>query len=97
MSAYFSGALVESWGTRGVFAATAVFPLLVCGAAVLIDEARVGVKDNDGSAAGAGAVPRHPDAKFQPECQGMNPESGLVPDHDPPRHAVQAVLRRNPT
>jgi len=40
-SAYFSGSLVAAWGSRGVFAATAVFPLLVCAAALLIDEQRV--------------------------------------------------------
>ena len=33
-------------GTQGVFAATALFPLIVCGAALLIDEPRVAVKDN---------------------------------------------------
>ena len=54
VSAYFSGSLVDAWGTRGVFAATAVFPLFVCGAALLIDEQRVGKKDNDGGTAAAG-------------------------------------------
>lgn len=37
-SAYFSGSLVEAWGPRGVFALTAVFPLIVSAAAALIDE-----------------------------------------------------------
>lgn len=37
-SAYFSGSLVAAWGTRGVFAATALFPLLVCVSALLINE-----------------------------------------------------------
>ena len=37
-SAYFSGSLVEAWGPRGVFALTAVFPLIVSLAAALIDE-----------------------------------------------------------
>lgn len=37
-SAYFSGSLVESWGPRGVFGLTAVFPLIVSLAAVLIRE-----------------------------------------------------------
>jgi hypothetical protein len=41
-SAYFSGSLVESWGPRGVFALTAVFPLIVSAAAVLISEQPVG-------------------------------------------------------
>ena len=54
VSAYFSGSLVDSWGTRGVFAATAVFPLFVCCAALLIDEQRVGLKDHGDSAAAAG-------------------------------------------
>ena len=38
MSAYFSGSLVDAWGPRGVFAATAVFPLIVSVAALLISE-----------------------------------------------------------
>lgn len=37
-SSYFSGSLVQAWGPRGVFALTAVFPLVVSAAAVLIDE-----------------------------------------------------------
>lgn len=37
-SAYFSGSLIESWGSRGVFLLTAVFPLAVSAAAVLISE-----------------------------------------------------------
>ncbi len=53
VSAYFSGSLVDAWGTRGAFAATAVFPLFVCGAALLIDEQRVGHKDSDGGGAAA--------------------------------------------
>ena len=55
VSAYFSGSLVDAWGTRGVFAATAVFPLFVCGAALLIDEQRIGRKDDDGGGGGAAA------------------------------------------
>ncbi|KAK9863552.1 hypothetical protein WJX84_003033 [Apatococcus fuscideae] len=38
MSAYFSGSLVDAWGPRGVFAATALFPLIVSVAALLISE-----------------------------------------------------------
>ena len=41
VSAYFSGALIESYGTRGVFALTAVFPLIVSLSAALITEAPV--------------------------------------------------------
>ena len=41
VSAYFSGALIESYGTRGVFALTAVFPLIVSLSAALISEAPV--------------------------------------------------------
>lgn len=41
-SAYFSGWAVELYGTRPVFAATAVFPLLVSVAALCIVEQRVG-------------------------------------------------------
>ena len=37
-SAYASGAVVQSWGPRGVFALTAVFPLAVSVAALLIEE-----------------------------------------------------------
>ena len=37
-SAYFSGSLIESYGTRGVFGLTAIFPLVVSLSAVLIDE-----------------------------------------------------------
>ena len=37
-SAYFSGSLIETWGSRGVFLLTAVFPLAVSAAAVLISE-----------------------------------------------------------
>ena len=39
--AYFSGSLVERYGTRVVFGITAVFPLLVTLTALLIDEASV--------------------------------------------------------
>ena len=41
VSAYFSGALIESYGTRGVFALTAVFPLIVSLSAALISEVPV--------------------------------------------------------
>ncbi|KAK9802751.1 hypothetical protein WJX73_008456 [Symbiochloris irregularis] len=37
-SAYFSGSLVESYGARTVFALTAIFPLLVSGAAFAVAE-----------------------------------------------------------
>ena len=37
-SAYFSGSLVESYGPRTVFGVTAIFPLIVSGAALLIAE-----------------------------------------------------------
>lgn len=37
-SAYFSGALVDAYGPRGVFGLTAVFPLLVSLSAVFISE-----------------------------------------------------------
>ncbi|KAI8471551.1 MAG: BT1 family-domain-containing protein [Monoraphidium minutum] len=40
-SAYFSGSLVQAWGVHPVFAATAVFPLLVSVSALLIDEKRI--------------------------------------------------------
>lgn len=37
-SAYFSGSFIESYGTRGVFALTAIFPIIVSLSAVLIAE-----------------------------------------------------------
>ena len=37
-SAYFSGALVEAYGPRGVFGLTALFPLMVSLSAVFISE-----------------------------------------------------------
>lgn len=40
-SAYFSGSLIESFGTRGVFALTAIFPLIVSLTAFLITESPV--------------------------------------------------------
>ena len=40
-SAYFSGSLLESYGTHGVFALTAVFPLIVSFSAILITESPV--------------------------------------------------------
>jgi len=38
VTSYFSGSLIESYGSRFVFGATAVFPLLIAGAATLVDE-----------------------------------------------------------
>ncbi|KAF8060466.1 folate-biopterin transporter 1 [Scenedesmus sp. PABB004] len=40
-SAYFSGSLVQAYGSQAVFGLTAVFPLIVSAAALLIDEQRV--------------------------------------------------------
>lgn len=40
-SAYFSGSLIEEYGTRYVFGVTALFPLLIAGAALLVDEAKI--------------------------------------------------------
>jgi len=40
-SAYFSGSLVQSYGSQAVFGLTAVFPLIVSASALLIDEHRV--------------------------------------------------------
>ncbi|GAX77364.1 hypothetical protein CEUSTIGMA_g4810.t1 [Chlamydomonas eustigma] len=51
-SAYFSGSLVEDYGTRFVFSITALFPLVVSCAALLIDEKPVKF-----SAAAAAAAP----------------------------------------
>lgn len=41
VSAYFSGSLVQDYGTHAVFGFTAVFPLIVSASALLIDEQRV--------------------------------------------------------
>jgi hypothetical protein len=41
MSAYFSGSLVEQYGSQTVFCLTAIFPLIVSASALLIDEQRV--------------------------------------------------------
>lgn len=41
ISAYFSGSLVQEYGSNTVFALTAVFPLIVSMSALLIDEHRV--------------------------------------------------------
>ncbi|KAF6250954.1 BT1 family-domain-containing protein [Scenedesmus sp. NREL 46B-D3] len=40
-SAYFSGSLVQQYGSHTVFAVTAIFPLVVSASALLIDEQRV--------------------------------------------------------
>ncbi len=48
-SAYFSGSLVETYGVRFVFGMTALFPLIVSGSALLIDEQRVGGAGFSGS------------------------------------------------
>ena len=66
-SAYFSGSLVEAWGPRGVFALTAVFPLIVSLAAALIDEQPVAAPKLKASpdARGAALNPKpqpHPEA-----------------------------------
>ena len=41
LSSYFSGSLIEEHGTRYVFGVTALFPLLIAGAALLVKEAPV--------------------------------------------------------
>ena len=62
-SAYFSGSLVEAWGPRGVFALTAVFPLIVSLAAALIDEQPVAAPKLK-AAPDAHSAPRpHPEAE----------------------------------
>lgn len=38
VSSYFSGSLIETYGTRFVFGATAMFPLLIAGASTLVQE-----------------------------------------------------------
>lgn len=51
-SAYFSGYLVEAWGPRGVFGATAIFPLIICGSALLINEEAIKEGKSKGVARG---------------------------------------------
>jgi len=58
-SAYFSGSLVEAWGVRPVFAATALFPLIVSLSSLLIDEEKVGAAapaGGSGSSGGGGGA-----------------------------------------
>eukprot|EP00741_Cyanophora_paradoxa_P003354 tig00000692_g3260.t1 len=50
LSAYFSGSLIEALGTRGVFAAAAVFPLLTASVSTLLQEARAAPDRPDGLA-----------------------------------------------
>eukprot|EP00891_Asterochloris_glomerata_P007327 jgi/Astpho2/7327/fgenesh1_pg.00113_%23_115_t len=57
VSAYFSGSLVQAWGTRGVFACTAIFPLLVTLSAAFISEQPVAAL---GSKPGQGTSNGHP-------------------------------------
>lgn len=54
MSAYFSGSLVEQYGSTTVFVLTAVFPLIVSASALLIDEQRIPAR-RQAAAAAAGA------------------------------------------
>lgn len=63
MSAYFSGSLIEEYGVSFVFGVTAVFPLLVVAAALLITEDRV-VGGAQGGA-GASAALRTPRKRLQ--------------------------------
>ena len=46
-SSYFSGSLVEEKGAKFVFAATAIFPLLIAGAAFLVNEKKMTIVEND--------------------------------------------------
>jgi folate/biopterin transporter len=55
-SAYFSGSLVEAWGVRPVFAATALFPLIVSLSSLLIDEEKVVLSSDDTGASAAQAT-----------------------------------------
>ena len=54
VSAYFSGSLVESYGTRFVFGLTALLPLITSAAGVLVREERVVENATRGHLAGAG-------------------------------------------
>jgi hypothetical protein len=53
-SAYFSGSLVQEYGSHAVFAVTAIFPLVVSASALLIDEQRVNSRTPAAAAAAAG-------------------------------------------
>jgi hypothetical protein len=53
-SAYFSGSLVQEYGSHTVFAVTAIFPLVVSASALLIDEQRVNSSTPAAAAAAAG-------------------------------------------
>lgn len=69
VSAYFSGSLVEQYGSQTVFCLTAIFPLIVSASALLIDEQRV-TKQQRPAAAAAGA-----DAG---ESQPLKQQQGLL-------------------
>lgn len=57
MSAYFSGSLVEQYGSQTVFCLTAIFPLIVSASALLIDEQRITTtRQRPAAAAAAGAA-----------------------------------------
>lgn len=66
MSAYFSGSLVEQYGSTTVFVLTAVFPLIVSASALLIDEQRVPARQQAAAAAvGAGRAQQQQQKKKQ--------------------------------
>eukprot|EP00798_Chlamydomonas_sp_ICE-L_P015797 gene15797-21921_t len=52
ISAYFSGSLVETYGTRFVFGVTALFPLIVSASALLINEKRTPILNGSGGGGG---------------------------------------------
>jgi hypothetical protein len=88
MSAYFSGSLVEQYGSTPVFLLTAVFPLIVSASALLIDEQRVpGRQQAAAVAVGAGSAQRQQQhmTKQQQQQQQLQP---------PQQHVEQLAISR---
>ena len=64
LSAYYSGSLIETNGTRFVFGITAVFPLFIALAATLVREDEILSSTDTGSGTGSGTA-AEPDTSFE--------------------------------
>lgn len=78
MSAYFSGSLVEQYGSQTVFCLTAIFPLIVSASALLIDEQRITTTRQRPATTAAAAGARAQDAQ-QWQSHSRLPEQQLQP------------------
>jgi hypothetical protein len=74
MSAYFSGSLVEQYGSTTVFVLTAIFPLIVSASALLIDEQRVRTGQRPAAAAAASAAQAADSGQWQQSQQPQLPQ-----------------------